>query len=82
MRRKEPVLTLPKEHKKIAAQRIRNYIDEILETETGNLRAEMLVDFITENIGFYYYNQAVADAMKAMEEKIEDLYLLMKDVVD
>lgn len=47
--------------------------------DIGDLQAGLLVDFIAQNIGVYYYNKAIADSMSFIAEKTEDLYLLMKD---
>ncbi len=61
-------------------ERILYDIEEYFETERdekiGSLGADMLLDFILEQVGPMIYNQALIDAHKLMEEKIEDLYLL------
>ncbi len=61
-------------------ERILYDIEEYFETERdekiGTLGADMLLDFILEQVGPMIYNQALIDAHKLMEEKIEDLYLL------
>jgi uncharacterized protein (DUF2164 family) len=79
MKRKEHLIPLTKEQKTTAAAKIKEYIAENLDTEIGGLQAEFFVDFITENIGGFYYNRAVADSMAFITDKTEDMYLLMKD---
>ena len=79
MKRKEPVIELSKEQKEIAADKIKDYMSESFEIEISQMQSKFLIDFITENIGMYYYNKALTDSMKFMSEKVEDLYLLMKD---
>ncbi|MDR2903137.1 MAG: DUF2164 domain-containing protein [Clostridiales bacterium] len=78
MRKKEPVIRLNKEEKEDAKELLKAYLSEHFDLEIGNLPSEMLLDFITEKIGGYYYNRAVEDAIGFMAEKTEDLYLLMK----
>ena len=79
MRRPENNLTLPKEQKEKAAILIKEYFEEELDTEIGLLRAGFFVDFLSEQIGKYFYNKGIADCSTYMEEKVEDLFLLMKD---
>lgn len=79
MRKQERDITLTKEQKSNAVTKIKEYMTEYFEIETGNLQSEIFVDYITENIGKYYYNKGIADSMLYMTEKAEDLYLLMKD---
>ena len=79
MKKKEPVIMLAKAQKVNAAAKIKEYISENFDIEIGNLQSEFFLDFITDNIGIYYYNKAVADSQTFITEKIDDLYLLMKD---
>jgi uncharacterized protein (DUF2164 family) len=79
LKKKEPDIELSKEQKKKAADKIKEYIEENFEIEIGNLQAEIFLDFITDNIGVYYYNNAIADSLVFINKKVEDLYLLMKD---
>ena len=44
----------------------------------GSLPTEIFLEYISEKVGPYYYNQGVTDAMQMMTEKTEELYLLMK----
>jgi len=79
MKKKEPAIALSKEQKAAAAAKIKGYIADNFDVNIGSLQSEIFLDFITDNIGIYYYNQAVADTQAVMSDKIEDLYLLMKD---
>ena len=79
MKKKENTLTLSKEQKTAAIIKIKEYITENFDTEIGSLQAEIFLDYLTNNIGVYYYNNAIADSMTFISEKIEDMYLLMKD---
>lgn len=73
------VPALSKEQKSNAAAKLEEYMSKNFDIEIGGLQAGFLVDFITENIGAYFYNNAVADSMTFITGKTEELYLLMKD---
>jgi uncharacterized protein (DUF2164 family) len=70
-------IELTKEQKKQAIQDIREYFSREREEEIGDLAGGIILDFITEKIGHYYYNQAISDIQKYMNEKIEDMYGFM-----
>jgi len=78
-KKKEEIISLSKEQKENAKEKIKVYITENFDAEIGNLQSEIFLDFITENIGIYYYNKAIADSLSYMAERIDDMYLLMKD---
>ena len=78
-REKDEIIPLTKEQKEKARDKIKEYMAENFEIDTGNLQAGIFLDYITENIGIYYYNQAIADSLSFITQKAEDLYLLMKD---
>ncbi len=77
--KKEPPFALGKEQKAVAIAKIKDYAAENFDVELGNLQTEMFLDFLTEKLGPAYYNKGVTDAMAFMNEKVEDLYLLMQD---
>jgi len=70
---------LSKEQIETAKYKIKEYLAVNLDAEIGGLEAEMLLDYLVKHIGVYCYNKAVADSMGFMADRIEDLYLLMKD---
>jgi len=78
-KKEEAVIPLTKEQKTKACAKIKEYMAENLEIDIGSLQADIFLDFITKNIGIYYYNQAVADSLSFITQKADDLYLLMKD---
>lgn len=71
-------IELSKEQKRQAIQEIKLYFASERDEEIGDLAGEILLDFITEKIGPYYYNQAIMDIQKYMNEKVEDMYGMMK----
>lgn len=69
-----PKVELTKEQKKRAVQEIKEYFACERDEEIGDLAAELILDFIAEKIGPYFYNQAIIDVQKYMNEKVEDIY--------
>lgn len=59
------------------------YLDRELDCEASPLQVGFLLDFISERMGPYYYNQGVADAQTLFQKKLEDaVYEIEKPFVD
>lgn len=80
MRGRENRVELTREQRLEIVEIIKPYIEEKFEVEVGGLQVEFFVDFLAEKVGRYFYNVGVQDSYAHMEEKVEDLYLLMKDL--
>ncbi len=52
---------------------IKRYFAETMETEIGELKASLVLDFCLREIGPSVYNQAIADAQAHMQEQVIDL---------
>lgn len=52
---------------------IKRYVLENFEEELGDLRASLLLDFVTKTIGPAIYNRAIADAQAYLLERAGDL---------
>lgn len=63
--------------------KLQKYFSDELQQEIGSFDAEFLLDFFSKEVGAYYYNQGLADALGSFEHKMEDLseviYALQKD---
>jgi uncharacterized protein (DUF2164 family) len=55
------------------AQKLQAYFLDNLDRELGGFEAQFLLDFFTEQIGCFYYNQGLADALSAMEQKTQEI---------
>lgn len=66
-------LKLPRENKEQLINRIQVYFYEERSEEIGNLAAENLLNFMIKEIGPFIYNQAVSDACKLVEERMQSL---------
>ncbi|GAA0590352.1 hypothetical protein GCM10009001_02890 [Virgibacillus siamensis] len=69
---------IPEEKKEEMAETIRGYFETERGEDIGNLAAIMLLDFIVEEIAPAFYNLGVEDSRIYINEKLDDLYGIMK----
>ncbi len=77
MAKKKEMLT--KQYREECAYELQKYFDENLEESISGLQASLMVDFIEEKIGKYFYNKGVEDSMVAIKDKVDDLFLIMEE---
>ncbi|HET9425331.1 MAG TPA: DUF2164 domain-containing protein [Gemmatimonadaceae bacterium] len=63
----------PDEARKQALTSLKRYFDEVLDQDIGDLKAELMLDYILREIAPTVYNQAIADAQKLMQERVTDM---------
>lgn len=77
------MINISRKNKDKIIQDLQEWFQENLDQEIGNLDAEFLTDFFTENVGGLFYNQALKDVHTLIYEKTESLadniYDLAKD---
>lgn len=61
------------EEKAVLSRKLQRYIAEELDHEVGQFEAEFLLDFISKEIGGYYYNKGLQDAGSVIAAKFEDI---------
>lgn len=66
-------IELPEQAQKQAIASLRRYFDEELDHEIGDLKAQLLLEFILKEIGPSVYNAAIADAQTFMRDRVADL---------
>lgn len=66
-------MRLSKEKKAEMAAALKGYFLSEREEEIGDLAANLLLDFISRELGPAFYNQGVADANRYMQERVEDM---------
>lgn len=59
------------EEKAQIVRKIQMYFIEELDQKIGQFDAEFLLDFFAEEIGGYFYNRGLYDAMQVMDERLE-----------
>ena len=65
--------------------KLKQYFEDELNQQLGGFEAEFLLDFFAKSVGAYYYNQGLADALKAFESKLEefnDLVYQLEEPID
>lgn len=71
-------IELAKDIRNMIVEDIKKFYWEEREEHIGDLPAEILLDYILDNIGPHIYNQAIGDAYAFISEKAEDLFGLEK----
>ena len=66
-------LKLDKKARAAIVTSLKRYAEEELELTVGDLQADLLLDYILEEIGPSIYNQAIQDARAFFFDKLEDL---------
>lgn len=62
-----------KEEKKVITDKIQHYFQEELDQDIGQISAEFLLDFFSEQVGAYFYNRGLYDAQAAIMAKMENI---------
>lgn len=66
-------IAFSKEQKAFIVNKIQRYFDDELEQEIGDFDAEFLLDFFSEQMGSYYYNQGLQDAQAALSNQLDNI---------
>ena len=66
-------IELQKEAQQQLISSIKQFFDEHMDAEIGDLKARLVLDFCVREIGPSIYNQAIADAQQYMNERVADL---------
>lgn len=78
-------INFPKEVRAQLLDKLQRYMGKELDVELGQFDAEFLLDFITKEMGAFFYNRGVYDAQELLQSKIENLtesfYELEKDAL-
>lgn len=61
------------EEKAVITQKLQRYLADELTLEVGQFDAEFLLDFISEEVGCYFYNRGLYDAQTVLSERFEDI---------
>lgn len=66
-------ISFDKETRNEIVLRIQRYFENELDQDIGPIPAEMLLNFFTETIGGFYYNQGLADAQAVFAKSLDDV---------
>ena len=62
-----------REEKEILVQKLKTYFTTELDQDIGQFDCEFFLDFISEQIGAYYYNKGLTDAQTIITGKMADI---------
>jgi uncharacterized protein (DUF2164 family) len=66
-------LKLPREQKLVLVRELVGYLEDNLDCESGELGAELLLDFVSQLIGPYHYNLALEHARLAVSRGFDGI---------
>ena len=62
-----------KEEKELLVIKVQSYLQEELDFEIGKFDAEFFLDYVSEDLGAYFYNRGLEDARLVVERKLESI---------
>ena len=62
-----------KPQQELLTQKLQHYFARELNYDLGGFDAQFLLDFISQEIGYYFYNQGLLDAQAILSKKIDDI---------
>ncbi len=60
---------LPRESKGEAVRLLQAYLRDEMDHDAGELATELLLDFVAEMVGPFYYNEALSDARRVAADR-------------
>lgn len=73
-------LKLSKDAQEVLVSKLKIYFRNELDQEIGSFDAEFLIDFLSKDLGPYFYNQGLRDAHALFAERAEELGYLLQDL--
>jgi uncharacterized protein (DUF2164 family) len=67
------MLKFSPEEKSILVEKIQAYSGDELDHEIGRFDAEFLIDFISAELGSYFYNRGVYDAQLILTQRLGEI---------
>ena len=65
-------ITFEREVKRALIRKVQAYFVSELDVEIGDIGTELLLDFLQEEIGAFYYNKGLHDAQVALRQQVEN----------
>lgn len=77
-------ISFSKEEKAQLIPKIQLYLREELDVDLGSFDIEFLLDFFSEEVGAYFYNRGIRDALDMLDSRVDELkesiYVLEKPI--
>jgi uncharacterized protein (DUF2164 family) len=68
-----PEIKFSNEDKEVLVQKLKRYFSVEMDQDVGQFDCEFFLDFISKEIGSYYYNKGLSDAQAIIAAKIDDI---------
>lgn len=66
-------IEFPKDEKKLLIEKLQDYFHTELERDINQFEAGFLLEFFEDNIGAFYYNRGLNDALDVVRTKMDDI---------
>lgn len=77
-------ITFTNEQKAALVEKLQTYFENELDQEIGQFDAEFLLDFVSKEMGSYYYNRGLEDARTIVAAKLDtiddEIYAIEKEI--
>ena len=67
------VVEFSKEEKALITQKLQRYVATELGFEMGSFDAEFLLEFVSKELGCYFYNRGLYDAQTVVNARFEEM---------
>ena len=67
------MMQFSKQERESLCETLKSYMAEELDRELGQFEVEFLLDFISDNLGAYFYNRGLYDAQTVLSGRIDEL---------
>ena len=67
------VVEFSKEEKALITQKLQRYVATELGFDMGSFDAECLLDFVSKELGCYFYNRGLYDAQTVVNARFEEM---------
>ena len=67
------VVEFSKEEKALITQKLQRYVATELGFDMGSFDAEFLLDFVSKELGCYFYNRGLYDAQTVVKARFEEM---------
>ena len=73
-------IKLSKDQQESVTEKLSRYLENELDYSIGQFDCQFLVDFISDELGPYYYNQGLLDAQAVIASRMEDIIDSIDDI--
>ena len=68
-----PEIKFSTDEKALLIDKLQTYFTKEMDQDLGQFECEFLLDFISKEMGAYYYNKGLSDAQVIVSSKLDDI---------